>query len=73
MESCTAGLPGDRGTPGNSKCKLLHSIVVFEVSKVIPLIVMIGRRSMLSGSESTNAYLLVGWKGSPGTDVTKMF
>ena len=47
--------------------------VVFEVSKVLPLIVMIGRRSMLSGSESTNAYLLVGWKGSPGTDVTKMF
>ena len=73
MESCTAGLPGDRGTPGNSKCQLLHLNVVFEVSKVIPLIVMIGRRSMLSGSESTNAYLLVGWKGSPGTDVTKMF
>ena len=73
MESCTAGLPGDRGTPGNSKCQLLHFIEVFEVSKVIPLIVMIGRRSMLSGSESTNAYLLVGWKGSPGTDVTKMF
>ena len=73
MESCTAGLPGDRGTPGNSKCQLLHFIVVFEVSKVLPLIVMIGRRSMLSGSESTNAYLLVGWKGSPGTDVTKMF